>query len=187
MQRSGKLTLILLILVCTVPVIASYVAFYFWQPTEQVNYGELLAPAVLPDVTMAGLDGTEPVDRAAIDGRWTLVYAGPGQCDEACQQSLYAMRQTWLAQGEEMRRVERLWLVSDDTMPAADALQDQRDLKVARAAPEWLDALPGAEAGVHVFLVDPIGNVMMRFPADPDIKLVIKDVSRLLKYSGLGR
>lgn len=184
MQRSAKLTLIALVVVCTLPVIASYVTYYFWQPDDTMNYGELIEPAPLPDVRVSAMDG-ESIGLDSLRGRWTLVYAGAAGCDEACREALYTMRQSWLAQGEEMRRVDRLWLLTDAADPAPDALQDQRGLKVARAADAWIDRMPAGETGRHVFLVDPLGNVMMRFPADPDAKRVMKDLQRLLKYSRL--
>lgn len=186
MQRSAKLTLTALILVCTLPVVASYVTFYFWQPSDTMNYGELIGPTALPPARNAGLDGQPDVDLGAVQGRWALVYAGSGRCGEECAAALYAMRQTWLAQGEEMRRVDRLWLLTDDSAPAPDQLTDQRGLKVAQAAPEWLTALPEVAKEGHIYLVDPLGNVMMRFPAQPDVKRMIKDLQRLLKYSRLG-
>lgn len=185
MQRSAKLTLAALILVCTLPVVASYVTYYFWQPDDTMNYGQLLEPRPLPEAWAQGVGGAD-IDLAALRGRWTLVYLGEGECGEVCAQALYAMRQTWLAQGEEMRRVERLWLITDEADPAVEALADQRGLKVARAADAWAGAMPGSESGAHIYLLDPLGNVMMRFPSEPDVKRMIKDLQRLLKYSRLG-
>lgn len=186
MQRSAKLTLALLILVTVLPVSASYLAYWFWRPQHTVNYGELLPPAPLPQAMLGGLAGRDGLDRAAMNGRWTLVYAGPGRCPIDCEQALYATRQTRLAQGKGMQRVARLWLVSDDGVPTEPLLREHADLAVVRAVPDWLALLPGAERGAHVYLVDPLGNVMMRFPAQPDIGQIITDVQRLLKFSGLG-
>ena len=185
MQRSARFTLIALILVCTLPVVASYATYYFWQPDDTMNYGELIPPATLPDVRAEGGGGAD-VDQASMRGRWTMVYAGAGECDARCSEALYAMRQSWLAQGEEMRRVDRLWLVTGEAQPSAGVLEDQRGLKVARAAEPWMAGLPGSELEQHIYLVDPLGNVMMRFPPEPDVKRMIKDLQRLLKYSRLG-
>ncbi len=186
MTRSARFTLVMLALVCTLPVVASYAAFYVWQPQGTVNYGELLTPAPLPEATLEGLAGQPPVTRATLEGHWTLAYAGEPDCGEVCRAALYAMRQAHLAQGKESGRVERLWLVAPGAEPAPDAVADQRGLRVARADAAWLQRLPDAHAGRHVYLVDPLGNVMMRFPEQPDIKRVIKDLQRLLKYSGMG-
>jgi len=185
MQRNAKITLTALVLVCTLPVIASYLAFYVWKPQDQVNYGLLITPTPMPEATLFVPEGRKPVDRASLNGHWTLVYAGPAACDEACREALYATRQTRVAQGKEMERVARLWLVTDADQPDPEILVTHPELQVARADATWLSLLPGAEHGTHVFLVDPLGNVMMRFPEQPDIKLVIKDLRRLLKYSGL--
>lgn len=186
MQRRDKITLAVLALVCVVPVAVSYLAFFVWQPEGRMNYGELIRPEPLPDATLAGIDG-QPLDgRDALRGYWTLVYVGPATCGEACEEALYAMRQSRIAQRREMSRVERLWLVSDGGTPDARILSAHDSLRVVRAAPAWLDKLPGADLGVHVFLVDPLGNVMMRFPGHPDVALVIRDLQRLLKFSGVG-
>lgn len=188
MQRSAKFTLAAIILVCTLPVVASYTTYYFWQPDDTMNYGELLEPVALPEVnapelTQRGEGGEHPY---ALRGHWTMIYTSGPQCAADCEQALYAMRQSWLAQGEDMRRLERLWLVKGDTVPSADGLKAQRGLNVAQAPEEWLQALPGAQTEGHIYLVDPLGNAMLRFPADPDVKRMIKDLQRLLKYSRLG-
>jgi hypothetical protein len=184
MQRSAKLTLTALIVVCTLPVVASYVTYYFWQPDETMNYGELIEPVPLPEARASGLSA-EDVDLDSLRGRWTMVYAGGGACNADGQHALYTMRQSWLAQGEEMRRVDRLWLLTDAADPAPEALDDQRGLKVARSVDVWADRLPEGDQGRHIYLVDPLGNVMLRFPAEPDPKRVMKDLQRLLKYSRL--
>jgi hypothetical protein len=186
-RGTGRLTLAALALVCTLPVAASYFAYYVWPPQDRVNYGELIPPARLPDGELAGLAGQPPLTRAALNGRWTLVYAGPGGCDAGCEHALYALRQSRLAQGKEMARVERLWLVTGDAEPPPRVLGGHDGLRVARADPSWLASLPAAGQDPQLFLVDPLGNAMMRFPQQADIRLVIKDLQRLLKYSPLGR
>jgi hypothetical protein len=186
MQRSAKLTLLLLVLVTVLPVSASYLSFFFWQPRHTVNYGELLTPAQLPQASLTGLAGRGNIDRVTMNGRWTLVYAAPARCDADCGLALYATRQTRLAQGKGMRRLARLWLVTDGRAPDERLLRGHADLEIAQADSGWLAVMPEATSAVHVFLVDPRGNVMMRFPARPDIGQVITDVQRLLKFSGVG-
>lgn len=188
-RRRARRTLGLLAGVCVAPVLASYLAFYVWQPSGRVNHGELLAPAALPASPLEGVDGGGPaLTRAALEGRWTLLYAGPAACPQQCERSLYAMRQARLAQGKEQDRVGRVWLVTGDGIPAAEA-----GLGVARARADWLAVLPDAAGGEHVYLVDPLGNVMMRFapPVEGEtvaaVRGIVKDLQRLLKYSQLGR
>lgn len=185
--RAGRRTLALLAFVCVLPVVASYFAYYVWQPEGRANYGELLVPASLSDAVLPGVAGQPDVAREELEGRWTLLFAASGTCDSACADALYLMRQSRLAQGEEMGRVARLWLVSDVAMPAAELLAAHDGLRLAHASPAWLAHLPAAERGRHVYLVDPRGSLIMRFPENAEPRRVIKDLQRLLKYSALGR
>ncbi|AKU13597.1 hypothetical protein AzCIB_3704 [Azoarcus sp. CIB] len=185
--RTGRRTLALLAFVCVLPVLASYFAYYVWQPEGRANYGELLVPASLPDAVLPGVAGQPDLARKELEGRWTLLLAASATCERACADALYLMRQSRLAQGEEMERVARLWLVSDAAMPAAELLAAHDGLRLARAEPAWLARLPAAERGRHVYLVDPRGSVIMRFPENAEPRRVIKDLQRLLKYSALGR
>lgn len=185
--RAGRRTLLLLAFVCALPVLASYFAYYVWQPDGRSNYGELLVPAPLAAARLAGVAGQPDFSAAEFEGRWTLLFTAPGACERPCAEALYLMRQVRLAQGEAMGRVGRLWLVTDAAVPESGTLAAHEGLRVARSAPAWLAQLPGAERGRHVYLVDPRGQVMMRFPESADPRRVIKDLQRLLKYSALGR
>ncbi len=196
----GRRTLLVLALVCVLPVLASYLSFYLWPPSARVNHGVLLPPTPLPAVTLAGAGGQPKLALDELLGRWTLVHAAPAACAPECAAALYLMRQARLAQGKEQDRVGRLWLLTGPDEAAAGASAagaTEPGLRLARAAPAWLAALPVAEGESAVFLVDPLGNVMMRFavPAaggaeaatTAAIRGVIKDLARLLKYSALGR
>lgn len=188
-SRKAKLTLAALVLVAALPVAASYLAYYAWPPRGRVNHGELLTPVPLPATPLAGVADRSAYDATQLRGRWTLVYAGPGHCPATCERALYAARQARLAQGKEMGRVERLWLVTDAETPRPALLEPHRGLQLARADSGWLGALPDSAGGEHLFLVDPLGNAMMRFDADAvaEIRGLVRDLGRLLKYSALGR
>lgn len=186
-RRAARRTLGLLLLVGVLPVVASYLAFYVWQPAGRVNYGELLAPVALPAEALPGGAGQPALGRRELEGRWTLLFVGAAACDEPCIRSLYAMRQSRLAQGEDMERVARLWLVPDRAAPSPPILAMHEGLRVAHATPAWLAQLPAAAAGRHIYLIDPLGNAIMRFPPDADPGRMLKDLRRLLKYSQLGR
>lgn len=172
-KRKGRRTLLLLAAVCALPVVASYATYYLWQPDGRTNYGELIEPRPMPLPLAAAA--------APAKGRWTLVYASEGPCDAACETALYYMRQVRTAQGEHMDRVERLWLRAGESPTAPPPAAD--GLIVADVGREALAKLPATE---RVLLVDPLGNLMLRFPADPDPKRMIRDLSRLLKYSRIG-
>ena len=178
-RRSNR-TLWLILATCAAPVIASYAAYYFWPPTAHVNYGELIAPHTLPDATLAAPEGGT-FSLAELKGQWILMIAAPAACDERCRQNLVYMRQVRLAQGKETGRIERLWLLTGAGTPDPALLKEHPGLRVARngqgAAPEAY-AAPGQ---IHV--VDPLGNLMMRFPADPDPRRMLKDLARLLRHS----
>ncbi len=183
-----KLTTLWLLIALTVaPVAASYLLYYFWQPARTVNYGELIEPLPLPDTQLALADGA-PFRLSQLKGRWLLVSVDSGQCDAQCDRKLLYMRQLRLTQGKNAERVERVWLVSDDAVPGNETVAQYRGTWVVRAGgAALLGRLPAAGApSDHIYLVDPLGNLMMRFPRDPDPRLMIKDLARLLKASQLG-
>ena len=183
-----KLTSLWLIVALTVaPVAASYLLYYFWQPEGRVNYGELVGPSPLPETALALADGA-PFRLSQLRGKWLLASVDSGRCDENCDRKLLYMRQLRLTQGKNADRVERVWLVTDDAAPRAEAVKQYEGTWVVRAAGTELPKLfpaPGAVAD-HIYLIDPLGNVMLRFPRDPDPRLMIKDLARLLKASRIG-
>lgn len=181
-RRRSRFTLWLLVAVCAAPIVASYVAYYVWQPSGHVNYGELLTPRPVPEGVLSGIDGST-VRFADLKGSWVLLLPARAQCDERCRTALVYMRQIRLAQGKEAERIERVWLVTDNGAPAADLLASQAGLKVARAGGSDMMRIlpPDADGRIHV--VDPLGYLMMRFPAAPDPKRVLRDVARLLRHS----
>jgi len=181
------LSLWLLVALVVAPVVASYVFYYFRLPAGRVNYGELLTPVPLPDASLTLADGT-PFRLSSLRGRWILASLDSGECDEYCERKLVYLRQLRLTQGKEMDRVERAWIVTDDAAPRAAVVDAVAGTRVIRAAGSGLPArFPGgAAAHDYIYVIDPLGNVMMRFPRDPDPKRMIKDLSRLLKASRIG-
>jgi hypothetical protein len=110
-----------------------------------------------------------------------------GRCEAHCERKLLYMRQLRLTQGKNMDRIERLWLVSDDVPPRGAAALDEEGTRVVRAGAELVKAFPAPNSSSdHLYLVDPLGNLMMRFPRDPEPRLMIKDLARLLKASQVG-
>lgn len=166
------------------PVAASYVAYYFWQPSRHVNYGELLEPQPLPDVPLQLMDGT-PFHWRELKGRWILVSADAGRCDEYCRRKLLYTRQLRLAQGKDAERVERVWLITDDAAPDAGLVAEHPGIWLVRTrGEELLNSLPAERTWIdHVYVVDPLGNLMMRYGRDPDPQKMLKDLSRLLRHS----
>lgn len=177
-------TLWLLIALCVAPVAAAYVAYYLWQPTGHVNYGELLEARPLPDASLMLVDGT-PLQWASLKGKWIYVVIDSGNCAAYCQQKLLYMRQVRLTQGKDLERIERAWLISDEMPPAAALLTEyEGTLPIRAPGNELLKLFPAPHAVAdHIYLIDPLGNLMMRFPRDADPRRMVKDLARLLKHS----
>ncbi len=181
--EGGRRTLLLIAAVTVAPVIASYTAYYFFPRPPAANYGTLL-----PTAPVTGIEGTRPDGSKFrledLRGRWVLVAHGRGDCDAVCEHKLYATRQARTMQGKEQDRVVRAWLVLGDAEPPAALLAQHPGLVVVRV-PESVPArFPGGAD--PLYLVDPLGNLVLRYPDDPDIKGIAKDLTRLLKASRIG-
>jgi hypothetical protein len=188
--RVGRWKMFAVLLVCASPVIASYFTYYVIRPEGRRNFGELIEPQrPLPAMATRTLDG-QAGQLSALQGQWLLLSVAGGACDARCEQNLYFQRQLRESLGKEKARLERVWLVSDDA-PVRAALQPAlASATVLRAAPAalgaWLEAAPGRRLQDHLYLVDPLGNLMMRFPADMDATLAARakrDLDRLLRAS----
>jgi hypothetical protein len=184
---AGRIKLLLLFLACAAPVIASYFTYYVIQPDLARSYGTLIQPPLeLPDVVAHDLQGQAKPLRELRD-QWLLVSVGPSACDEACQQRLYMQRQIRESMGPERARVDWVWLISDDQPVAPELLPALANAQVWRVDPEvlsaWLQAAPGQSLSDHLYLVDPMGMWMMRFPAQPDGKKLRADLAKVLKAS----
>nr|WP_217431940.1 redoxin domain-containing protein [Duganella vulcania] len=192
--------MLLVLAVCAAPLVGSYLTYYVIKPKGGVtNYGALIDPRDHPIPAMASttLDG-KPATLENYKGKWIMLKVGPSDCRQDCQDQLFAMRQLRTMQGKEMERIERVWLITDD-QPLDTLLMRVNDgtrmLRAPAAAVEkWLplEQAAGDRAADHVYLIDPLGNLMMRFPkgavsSDTEkVKKVHKDISKLLKASAIG-
>jgi hypothetical protein len=187
-QRKSRRMLLLIAAVCIAPFIASFTLYYFWQPSGRVNYGELVEGITLPagNLTLSG--SGKPFDLTQLRGRWIFVTVDSGTCDDYCQKKLWKIRQVRLTQGKYPERIERLWLVSDTQNVAASVIKEYDGTWVANAQNHaLLKLLPYRDAQRdHIYLVDPLGNVVLRYPKDADPSLMKKDLTRLLKVSRIG-
>lgn len=188
--RQGRWKMLGVLLACAAPVIASYFAYYVVRPEGRRNYGELVQPQrPMPALAAQALDGsTQPL--AALQGQWLLVSVAGGACDAQCQGNLYLQRQLRESLGKDKERVDWVWLVTDGApTPAAiaPALQPARVLRVDGAAlARWLAPAPGHALAEHLYVVDPQGHWMLRFPARMDAKDAVRarrDLDRLLRAS----
>ena len=182
--RRSTAPLWLIVALCAAPIVGSYLAYYLWPPSGQVNYGELIEPRPLPDDELMLADG-RTMRLSQLRGSWVMLVADDAACDESCRRKLTYMRQVRLAAGKEKGRVERMWLLMDSGTPEPALIQEHPGLAVVREQGSVIaKSLPATVSPAeHIYVVDPLGYVMMRFPRDADPKRVLKDISRLLRHS----
>jgi len=188
--RVGRWKMMVVFLMCAAPVVASYLTYYVWRPEARSVFGTLMDPQrPLPDLVGTALDGT-PVNLRTLKGQWLLVSVASGACDAQCQNYLYMQRQLRESLGKDKDRVDRVWLIDDQT-PVSEALlpaiSEATVLRVETTAlARWLTADAGRALPDHLYLVDPLGNWMMRFPAGLDMTGAAKakrDIRRVLRAS----
>jgi hypothetical protein len=188
--KSGRWKMLAVLLVCAAPVIASYFTYYVVRPEGRRNYGELIEPQrALPPVTGTTLDG-KPVPLPSLKGQWLLVSVAGGACDAVCEKYLYLQRQLRETLGKDKERVDWIWLVSDQ-VPVREQLRSALvGATVLRVDPSqlagWLSPASGHALSEHLYLVDPLGHWMMRFPPGQDLDAAAKvkrDLERLLRAS----
>lgn len=190
-RRRGRATMLLVLLACAAPVVVSYFMYFVVRPQARNNYATLILPTVslpaqLPLTDLAG----QPVAPASLKGQWLLVVVANGACDARCEALLYQQRQLREMMGRERDRVDRVWLVLDDAPPREAIMLAMRSgipatvLRAPReAVARWLQADAGQSLEDHLYLVDPMGEWMMRTPAQPDPMKFKKDLERLLRAS----
>ena len=187
---SGRWKMIAVMLCCAAPVVASYFTYYVVRPEGRSVYGELIDPQrTLPALSAVGRDGAR-VDLQSLKGQWLLVAVADAACNSLCEQQLYFQRQLRESLGREKDRLDRVWLVSD-AAPIPERLDNGlRGATVLRVPAadlaKWLAPSAGHALGEHLYVVDPMGNWMMRFPARMDAKGATRakrDLDRLLRAS----
>lgn len=188
--RIGRWKMIAMMLVCASPVIASYFTYYVIRPEGRRVYGELIQPLKdMPQASAKNLQG-ESITLASLKGQWLLVTVASGACQERCQQNLYFQRQLREILGREKDRLDRVWLVNDEVPVSPGLLPGLKVAHVLRldatTLQSWISPATGQQLQDHLYVIDPMGNFMMRFPANMDVPGASKakrDLDRLLKAS----
>lgn len=196
--RRGRRQLLALAALFFVPLGIAFWMYYGptgWRPAGDASKGDLIDPArPLASLALPTMDGAA-TDAGFLRGKWTMLYVGDGLCDDRCRQALYLMRQSRIALNKDMDRVQRVFLVTDRCCDRSFLAGEHPDLLVARvedaAAAALLepfpsyDGVPVAAAG-RIYLVDPLGNLLMSYaPAAPD-KALLSDLKKLLRLSHIG-
>lgn len=187
---SGRWKMLIVMACCAAPVIASYFTYYVIRPEGRRVYGELIDPQrPLPATVALSPDGTSTTLRA-LKGQWLLITVADAACDALCEQQLYLQRQLRESLGREKDRMERVWLVSDAAPVPERLANGLHGATVLRVSPtelaQWLVPTAGHTLAEHFFVVDPLGNWMMRFPARMDTAgagHAKRDLDRLLRAS----
>ncbi len=188
--RMGRWKMLLVLLVCAAPVVASYLTYYVVRPEGRRNFGELIDPQrPLPDVIAQAMDGN-PVNLRALKDQWLLISVAGAQCDAICARHLYLQRQLREGLGKDKDRLDWVWLIDDSFPVPAEILPALKTATVLRVPAtelrKWLSSAQGSKLSDHLYLVDPLGNWMMRFPAllsaeqAPKVK---RDLERLMRAS----
>jgi hypothetical protein len=189
-RKGGRLKMLIVLLVCAAPVIASYFAYYVVRPEGRRNFGELITPQrPVIDAQAVTLNGTS-VALPTLKGQWLLISVASGLCDVKCEKQLYLQRQVLTGLGKDRDRFDWVWLISDNQAVRPALLPGLKDAVLLRLpldqVARWLSPAPGQQLSDHLYVVDPMGNWMMRFPADLNADGALKakkDLERLLRAS----
>ncbi|HVW69274.1 MAG TPA: hypothetical protein VHB68_09880 [Steroidobacteraceae bacterium] len=184
------------------PLLLSFYMYYGtdWRPAKRVNHGTLISPARplpeihLPQVSLADSDTTpaaaDPTSAHQLRKEWSIVYIGAGNCDEPCRQALYVMRQTRLSLANDMSRVDRVFLTTGNCCARDFLLHEHPGLVVLDATgadgTRLLQEFPAEGRPYSLFIVDPLGNLMMSYDSRQNPKGLLEDLKKLLRLSHIG-
>ena len=177
--------------ICVAPVVTAYLTYYVIKPQARSNHGDLIDPRAypLPDLDSRTLQG-QPAALTQWRGKWLLFQVHDADCDPACERRLFYLRQLRLMQGRDQDRIERVWLITDEAPLDTWLLKKYDGTHLLRVDPKrlaaWLPVQADRQASDYLYLIDPQGRLMMRFPANSDARQIHQDIARLLKASGTG-
>ena len=179
-RAKARLTLLSVVAMCALPLLVALYFRYVSPPEVAATVGVPLDPVPLPFELLQLSDGAR-LAHAAVGEKWLVIFAAPGACDARCQQTLYLTRQARTAQGRNMDRIDRVWVITDGAVPPVGLLAAHPDLLVARATDrKLLDVLGGSESR-HINLVDRRGLVVFRYSDSPEPKAFIRELGKLVR------
>jgi len=177
----GRLIILAIVAIGVLPLLAALYFRYVSPPEVKATVGEPIAPVPLPFEFLQRLDGVA-LEHPAVSGKWLLIFAAPGACDERCQHTLYLTRQARTAQGRNMVRIDRLWVITDGTAPARDLMAAHPDLVLVKATDAKLLQVLGGSESRHLNLVDRRGLLVFRYSDDPEPKAFINELGKLIRF-----
>lgn len=197
----SRTPLVLIFLMSLAPVIAAVLVYFNpqWRPEGSVNYGSLVEPQrPIPSaeaLKLKTLDG-KPFDLNSLKGKWLLVAADQAACPESCARKLFILRNSHASQGKNVERLARVWFITDDAPVPEKVLEAYKGTTMVRVSPEQLSQFlttTNVQAGdvkdalaVPMWIIDPLGNLIMQYPPDSDPESVRKDISKLVYNSRIG-
>jgi len=195
-SKPSRRTFVWVLLAFFAPLLAAFVLYYGigWHPGGMNNKGDLISPVVsLPDVALQKADGGT-LDARWMQGKWTLVYAGDGTCDQACRDSLRTTLNVRQILGKDSLRVQRAFLFGGSCCDQSYFSAQHPDLVLARIddtiGKSLLKLFPQDEGAPlqarRIYIIDPLGNLMMRYKSDVDGRDIYADLKKLLSLSHIG-
>jgi hypothetical protein len=180
-QFKGRLIILAIVAIGVLPLLAALYFRYVSPPEVKATAGQPLEPVRLPFELLLRADGAK-LEHSEVSGKWLVIVTAPGGCDERCQHALYLTRQARTAQGRNMARIDRLWLITDAAAPAADLLAAHPDLVLIRTTDGGVLQLLGGGERRYINLVDRRGLLVFRYPDDPEPKAFIRELGKLIKF-----
>jgi hypothetical protein len=188
-HRARYWPLYALIAITVVPIVAAYIAYYVRPPAARTNYGTLIDPQrPVPPLPLKLVDGT-PFSLQELKGRWVFVMVDGGDCDARCADKLLMMRQQRAMTGRNRDQIERVWLIIDDAPLPIMLMREYEGTHFVRAPLPTVRAflplppMPDVRLEDHLWMIDPAGNLMLRWPRDAEADGIKRDVARLLKVA----
>ncbi|MFW2372239.1 MAG: SCO family protein [Gammaproteobacteria bacterium] len=190
-ERSNT-TLWLLILTFAIPIIAAYAYFFFVDDYSMGNHGELIQPIIhIESLALTNING-EPIAQDELIHHWKMLYIADKDCDSACQETIYFMRQINTALGKNAGRFKHM-IIHLETMSPEFKQLTENEYPSALHSYAFSSKLSDAFSGLNgelvsnsIYIMDPLGNIMMRFNQGTSPKMILKDLKRLLKISRIG-
>ena len=180
-RLKGRLILLAIVAVGVLPLLSALYFRYVSPPEVIATVGQPLEPVRLPFELLQRADGAK-LEHPEVSGKWLVILAAPGNCDERCQHALYLTRQARTAQGRNIARIDRLWLVTDAVMPGSELMAAHPDLILIRATDGKVLQLLGGEERRYINLVDRRGLLVFRYSDDADPKAFIRELGKLIKF-----
>ena len=197
-RRRSRMKLVLIFAIFGIPLLLASIYLQMVRSSGgqlgDTSRGQLIQPAVPLTEFLLEQSG-EPFILDTVRGSWTMLYMPVGECADACKLNLYHMRQVRLALNHRMDRVQRAVLLQSEGQVSEEVLAEHPGLMAVVGSPEaqamLRDQVKSAEATMDsldnaIYLIDPFGNLMLRFPPDLDPKSMLKDIKHLLKVSRIG-